>query len=212
LRSQCLVRAEDLCFERDDRRIIDRVNFELNSGDILQVEGSNGSGKTTLLRLLTTALHPSSGRILYDGKELSECRYEYCSNILFVGHQIALKDSLTPIENLGWLSATKLSEDSILKALDLVGLRNYTNFPNTKLSAGQQRRVVIARLFLSDAKIWFLDEPFAAIDAQGIRLIKRLIEDHSKNGGAVVLSTHQSLDVGNIRRLCLSNEESGVDH
>ena len=143
-----------------------------------------------MLRLLSTALHPSSGRILYDEKELSDCRYEYCSNILFIGHQIALKDSLTPAENLDWLSAIKLSNDSILKALDLVGLRDYVNIPNIRLSAGQQRRVTLARLLLSNAKIWFLDEPFTAIDAQGVRLVKHLIEDHSKKGGAVVLSTH----------------------
>lgn len=209
--SQCLIRAEDLCFERDDLCVIDHFNFELNPGDILQVEGSNGSGKTTLLRLLSTALHPSSGRILYDEKELSDCRYEYCSNILFIGHQIALKDSLTPAENLDWLSAIKLSNDFILKALDLVGLRDYVNIPNIRLSAGQQRRVTLARLLLSNAKIWFLDEPFTAIDAQGVRLVKHLIEDHSKKGGAVVLSTHQSLDMVNIRRLCLSNEESGAN-
>lgn len=209
--SQCLLRAEDLCFERDDLCVIDHFNFELNPGDILQVEGSNGSGKTTLLRLLSTALHPSSGRILYDEKELSDCRYEYCSNILFIGHQIALKDSLTPAENLDWLSAIKLSNDSILKALDLVGLRDYVNIPNIRLSAGQQRRVTLARLLLSNAKIWFLDEPFTAIDAQGVRLVKHLIEDHSKKGGAVVLSTHQSLDMKSIRRLCLSNEESGAN-
>ena len=164
-----------------------------------------------MLRLLSTALHPSSGRILYDEKELSDCRYEYCSNILFIGHQIALKDSLTPAENLDWLSAIKLSNDSILKALDLVGLRDYVNIPNIRLSAGQQRRVTLARLLLSNAKIWFLDEPFTAIDAQGVRLVKHLIEDHSKKGGAVVLSTHQSLDMVNIRRLCLSNEESGAN-
>ena len=93
----------------------------------------------------------------------------------------------------------------------MVGLRDYVNIPNIRLSAGQQRRVTLARLLLSNAKIWFLDEPFTAIDAQGVRLVKHLIEDHSKKGGAVVLSTHQSLDMVNIRRLCLSNEESGAN-
>lgn len=209
--SACLIRTEDLCFERDEIKVIDRVNLELNSGDLLQVEGSNGSGKTTLLRLLTTALKPTSGRILYQEKKLSDCRYEYCSNIIFIGHQIALKERLTPVENLNWLSPKGLTEDSIDKALDLVGLRDCVTAPSWRLSAGQKRRVALARLIVSNAKIWFLDEPFTAIDTQGIGLIKQLIDDHVAKDGAVVFSTHQSVDMKNVRRYSLSNEKFGVN-
>ena len=196
--SACLIRTENLCFERDEIKVIDRINLELNSGDLLQVEGCNGSGKTTLLRLLTTAIKPTSGRIFYQGKKLSDCRYEYCSNIIFIGHQIALKERLTPVENLNWLSPIGLSQDSINRALDLVGLRDFETAPSWSLSAGQKRRVALARLILSNAKIWFLDEPFTAIDTQGIGLMRQLIDDHVSKGGAVVFSTHQSVDMKNI--------------
>lgn len=212
MKSACLIRAEDLCFERDEIKVIDRVNFELNSGDLLQVEGSNGSGKTTLLRLLTTAIKPTSGQILYQGKNLSDCRYEYCSNIIFIGHQIALKERLTPVENLNWLFPKGLTQDSINKALDLVGLRDYVTAPSWRLSAGQKRRVALARLIVSNSKIWFLDEPFTAIDTQGIGLIKELIDDHVAKDGAVVFSTHQSVNMKNVRRYSLSNEKFGVNH
>ena len=201
--SACLIRTENLCFERDEIKVIDRVNLELNSGDLLQVEGCNGSGKTTLLRLLTTAIKPTSGRIFYQGKKLSDCRYEYCSNIIFIGHQIALKERLTPVENLDWLSPIGLSQDSINRALDLVGLRDFETAPSWSLSAGQKRRVALARLIVSNAKIWFLDEPFTAIDTQGIELMKQLIDDHVSKGGAVVFSTHQSVDMKNVRRYSL---------
>lgn len=201
--SACLIRTENLCFERDEIKVIDRVNLELNSGDLLQVEGCNGSGKTTLLRLLTTAIKPTSGRIFYQGKKLSDCRYEYCSNIIFIGHQIALKERLTPVENLDWLSPIGLSQDSINRALDLVGLRDFETAPSWSLSAGQKRRVALARLTVSNAKIWFLDEPFTAIDTQGIGLMKQLIDDHVSKGGAVVFSTHQSVDMKNVRRYSL---------
>jgi|TARA_B100001093_G_scaffold214345_2_gene205682 heme exporter protein A len=203
LGSACLIRTENLCFERDEIKVIDRVNLELNSGDLLQVEGCNGSGKTTLLRLLTTAIKPTSGRIFYQGKKLSDCRYEYCSNIIFIGHQIALKERLTPVENLDWLSPIGLSQDSINRALDLVGLRDFETAPSWSLSAGQKRRVALARLIVSNAKIWFLDEPFTAIDTQGIGLMKQLIDDHVSKGGAVVFSTHQSVDMKNVRRYSL---------
>ncbi len=201
--SACLIRTENLCFERDEIKVIDRINLELNSGDLLQVEGCNGSGKTTLLRLLTTAIKPTSGRIFYQGKKLSDCRYEYCSNIIFIGHQIALKERLTPVENLNWLSPIGLSQDSINRALDLVGLRDFATAPSWSLSAGQKRRVALARLIVSNAKIWFLDEPFTAIDTQGIGLMRQLIDDHVSKGGAVVFSTHQSVDMKNVRRYSL---------
>ena len=171
--------------------------------DSLQVEGCNGSGKTTLLRLLTTAIKPTSGRIFYQEKKLSDCRYEYCSNIIFIGHQIALKERLTPVENLNWLSPIGLSQDSINRALDLVGLRDFETAPSWSLSAGQKRRVALARLIVSNAKIWFLDEPFTAIDTQGIGLMRQLIDDHVSKGGAVVFSTHQSVDMKNVRRYSL---------
>ena len=99
-----LLSVKDLCFERDDTQIIDSVCLDLSDGEILQIEGPNGSGKTTLLRLLTSALTPTRGNIYYRGKALSECRFEYLSDLLFLGHQSAVKVTLSAEENLSWMT------------------------------------------------------------------------------------------------------------
>ena len=117
-----LLTVNDLRFERDDIPVINGACLTLNVGEILQIEGPNGSGKTTLLRILTTALQPSGGEILYRGQILSECRFDYLSNILFLGHQSALKLTLTAEENLSWTTSELPGSVSIMEALEQVGL------------------------------------------------------------------------------------------
>jgi len=194
-----LVTIENLRFERDDTTVVSCDQLCLDVGDILQIEGPNGSGKTTLLRLLTTALQPLEGSILYCGKSIAECRLEYLSDILFIGHQSAVKLTLTAEENLAWMAPSGLDFSSVLKALESLGLAGYTDIPCYKLSAGQQRRVALARLLVSDARIWYLDEPFTAIDRDGVKLLERCMKEHVSSGGAVVVSTHQNLDVQGVR-------------
>lgn len=201
-----LIKIENLRFERDDTVVISCDNLHLDAGDILQVEGPNGSGKTTLLRLLTTALQAREGTILYCGKSIAECRFEYLSDILFIGHQSAVKLTLTAEENLGWMVASGIGSSSAVKALESFGLAGYTDIPCYKLSAGQQRRVALARLLISDARIWYLDEPFTAIDRDGVRLIERCMKDHVSSGGAVVVSTHQDLDLQGVRHYPMLGE------
>ena len=194
-----LVTIENLRFERDDTTVVSCDQLYLDAGDILQIEGPNGSGKTTLLRLLTTALQPLEGAILYCGKSIDECRLEYLSDILFIGHQSAVKLTLTAEENLAWMATSRLDFSSVLKALESLGLAGYTDIPCYKLSAGQQRRVALARLLISDARIWYLDEPFTAIDRDGVKLLEQCMKEHVSSGGAVVVSTHQDLDVQGVR-------------
>lgn len=195
--------ADRLQFERDDQDIFEPINFSVDGGDILQIEGPNGAGKTTLMRLLTTVLQPTSGSILYQGADIRQCRYDYLANILYIGHQPGLKMTLTATENLAWMSPAECSSEDIRVALGEVGLRNYEDVPCYSLSAGQHRRVALARLLVSDAKIWYLDEPFTAIDKQGVSVLQRLMQDHIDGGGSLLLSTHQDLAMDEVRRYCI---------
>jgi heme exporter protein A len=204
-----LLTVNDLRFERDDIAVINDACLTLDDGEILQIEGPNGSGKTTLLRILTTALQPSGGEILYQGQILSECRFDYLSNILFLGHQSALKLTLTAEENLSWITSELPGSVSVLNALERVGLRGYSDIPCHSLSAGQQRRVALARLLLSNAKIWFLDEPFAALDGQGVQFVEQCMERHVNGGGAVMLTTHQPIGMESVRRYSLVDSSYG---
>jgi len=201
-----LLSVKDLCFERDDTQIIDSVCLDLSGGEILQIEGPNGSGKTTLLRLLTSALTPTRGNIYYRGKALSECRFEYLSDLLFLGHHSAVKVTLSAEENLSWMTGRSTVCEELLSALDSVQLTGYSDVPCYRLSAGQQRRVALARLLISDAKLWILDEPFAALDSQGVALVEDCMQKHLDGGGSVVLSTHQPVAMKAVRRYSLMDQ------
>jgi heme exporter protein A len=203
-----LLKVDNLAYERDDSCLFENINLSLNSEEILQIEGANGSGKTTLLRLLTTALQPSSGEILYNGQSVSACRYQYLSDMLYIGHQPAVKLTLTAEENLRWMAASsaKTNQLAIGEALDGVGLSGYSDIPCYALSAGQHRRVALARLLISEATLWYLDEPFTAIDKQGVCFLEAQLQAHLNRGGAVVLSSHQDLAIDSLRKYSLSSQ------
>ncbi|MDC3264235.1 cytochrome c biogenesis heme-transporting ATPase CcmA [Porticoccaceae bacterium] len=205
--------VENLAFERDDSCLFSAVDFTLDSGDVLQIEGANGSGKTTLLRLLTGSLQPSVGEISYLGQALSECRYNYLSDMLYIGHQPAVKLNLSAEENLRWMVATAAQSNdlSIKDALTQVGLAGYSDIPCYALSAGQHRRVALARLLISQARLWYLDEPFTSIDRQGVAFLQSCLQQHVAEGGAVILSTHQDLALNGLRKYkLLPHIEQGV--
>lgn len=197
-----LLTVENLAFERNDSLLFRGVSFSVSPGDILQIEGPNGCGKTTLLRLLTTALQPTEGEVLYRGKAVSQCRYEYLSDILYIGHQPAVKLSLTAEENLRWMKAGLAGKTglTVAEALSRVGLMGYEDVPCYTLSAGQHRRVALARLLMAQAKLWYLDEPFTAIDKQGVSFLETCMQAHVANGGAIVLSTHQDIAIESVRK------------
>ena len=199
--------VDRLQFERDDQNTFEPINFTVDEGEILQIEGANGVGKTTLLRLLTSALQPTFGSILYRGEDIHLCRYEYLANILYIGHQPGLKMTLTAEENLSWMSPTDCSVNDIRAALAEVGLRGYEDVPCYSLSAGQHRRVALARLLTSTATIWYLDEPFTAIDKQGVTTLQALMRDHVDAGGCLLLSTHQDLALDGMRSYCVETHK-----
>ncbi len=187
------LKVESLAFERNDAVLFQPVDFALKAGEALQLMGVNGSGKTTLFQLLTGIYSPSSGSISYCGQLFKDCRYDYLSDVLYIGHQSGVKAALTVEENLRWMSPKNASYEKISAALEAIGLGEYSQIPCANLSAGQKRRVALARLMTAQAKLWFLDEPLTSLDKQGVELIENCMSQHLDQGGAILFSSHQDL-------------------
>lgn len=193
-----LLQTLDLCCERDERLLVDRLNLTINAGTVCQVEGPNGSGKTTLLRVLCGLSSRYRGEILWRGQPVSRVRSDYLGELLYLGHSAGIKSALSPRENLAWHHSMRScsredARQAIESALVKVGLYGYEDAPCYTLSAGQQRRVGLARLFLTPASLWILDEPFTAIDKQGVAELEGWIAEHAGQGGSVLLTTHHQL-------------------
>ncbi|WP_163833167.1 cytochrome c biogenesis heme-transporting ATPase CcmA [Spartinivicinus ruber] len=189
--------VQQLACERDDRWLFQQLSFQANPGDIWQVEGPNGSGKTTLLRILAGLLAPQMGEVLWQGKPIQQLRASFQQSLLYVGHQVGVKAHLTPIENLTWYLGFygDVSNQSIMEALAQVGLTGYEDVLCHHLSAGQLRRVALARLQLAIQPLWILDEPFTAIDKSGVAELEQLLLQKAKEGKAIILTTHHQLDL-----------------
>ncbi|MBN6773497.1 cytochrome c biogenesis heme-transporting ATPase CcmA [Pseudomonas granadensis] len=184
-----------LACERDLRLLFENLELRLAGGDMVQISGPNGSGKTSLLRLLAGLMQPTDGQVLLNGQPLTEQRHELARNLLWIGHAAGIKDLLTAEENLSWLCALHqpAERETIWQALAAVGLRGFEDVPCHNLSAGQQRRVALARLYLDSPPLWILDEPFTALDKQGVAQLEEHLAGHCERGGLVVLTTHHTL-------------------
>jgi heme exporter protein A len=194
-----MLEVNNLFCERDERILFDKLHFKIKAGEVLQIEGQNGSGKTTLLRILSGLLEAFEGDILWKQKPLDEVRENYYQAMLYVGHLAGVKATLTPEENLAWMITLSphLDKLTIYQALEKVGLYGFEDVPCHSLSAGQQRRVGLARLYLSSAPLWILDEPFTALDKKGVAEKEVLIAEHVSRGGMVILTTHHELNIPN---------------
>ncbi|TDV67953.1 cytochrome c biogenesis heme-transporting ATPase CcmA [Pseudomonas sp. LP_7_YM] len=190
-----VLEAVALSCERDWRLLFEHLDLRLAAGDMVQISGPNGSGKTSLLRLLSGLMRPTTGVVLFDGKPLARQRSELAHNLLWIGHAAGIKDLLTPVENLAWLCALhhRVATDTIWKSLEAVGLRGFEDVPCHTLSAGQKRRVALARLYLPGPALWMLDEPFTALDKQGVAQLEAHLAGHCERGGTVALTTHHTL-------------------
>jgi heme exporter protein A len=195
-----LLQTVGLCCDRDERPLVVDLNLQVKAGNIYQIEGPNGSGKTTLLRVLCGLSSRYTGELHWRGQALPGNRGQYLSELLYIGHSSGVKALLTVRENLRWHAramggAGADSEEQIIVAIERVGLYGYEDVPCFSLSAGQQRRVGLARLFIGQMALWILDEPFTAIDRQGVLELEGWVEQFEAGGGAVVLTTHHPLAI-----------------
>ncbi|MFM8699810.1 MAG: heme ABC exporter ATP-binding protein CcmA [Hyphomicrobiales bacterium] len=178
---------------RAGRRIFENVNFSLKSGKLLTIEGRNGSGKTSLLRIIAGLLRHDVGDISISGSGMGECNFE---NFHFVGHKEGLKAALTVSETLKfWQVLLGKRKASISAALEIVGLSQASLLPCSYLSAGQRRRLVLARLLVSDRPIWLLDEPMSALDSTSKTMLENVLMDHLSEGGIGIIATHEHISI-----------------
>ena len=193
--------AEGLACRRGERLVFAGLDCRLEAGGALLLTGSNGSGKSSLLRLFATLLAPSAGRLLWEGAPVTDDAASYRARLHYVGHLDATKPAMTPRETLGFWAALRgtaapVPEANIEAALDRFGLAAVADWPCRWLSAGQRRRLALARLVAAPAPIWLLDEPTAGLDAEGEARLVAAIAEHRSAGGRVALATHQPLALG----------------
>lgn len=193
--SLCL-QARQLSCERDDRSLFTGLDLDIRSGEIVRIEGPNGSGKTTLLKILSGQLSDYQGELFWNGVAMRNAREHFLANLLYLGHAPGIKSGLSALENLLWyqsLSGEGGCEAERLDALESVGLAGFEDVPAGQLSAGQQRRIALARLTLTPRALWVLDEPFTAIDRHGVADLESQLVAHAQAGGCVLVTTHHEL-------------------
>jgi heme exporter protein A len=200
--------AEALACIRDDRVLFEDLAFRLGNGGLLMLEGRNGSGKTSLLRILCSIRLPDAGEVRWCGEEIQRLGPDYHLELSYVGHKDGIKQDLTPEENLRMARALGRPnpEVDIPGALEHFGLYGFEDVPTRTLSAGQQRRVALARLLATEAPLWILDEPFTSLDRHGIGVFESVMEAHLDRGGMIVMTTHHrvALEGERVQRIDLS--------
>jgi heme exporter protein A len=193
-----MLSAHGLTCVRGDRPLFAGIDLAVGPGEWLHVRGANGSGKTSLLRLLAGLSRPEAGEVQWHGEPISRNAQDYRSAMLFLGHQAAVKDELTGAENLqlaAQLDGRAISRGEVDHALGRFGLKGREDLPVRVLSAGQKRRVLLARLMTRKAKLWVLDEPFTALDARAVDMLSNLAREHLAQGGIAVVTSHQAVPI-----------------
>ncbi|OOH89641.1 heme ABC transporter ATP-binding protein CcmA [Pasteurellaceae bacterium 15-036681] len=196
----------NIACERGETRLFEGCSLKMSSGEWWQIEGHNGIGKTSLLRILAGLALAAEGEVLWNGTAIQKQRDEYYSELFYLGHHAGIKPELTAWENLRFyqkIQGLELSDEALWNALAKVSLIGREDLPCSHLSAGQQRRVALAKLWLTQAKLWILDEPFTAIDKKGVSELISHIEQHCENDGIVIFTSHQTAESRKVQILSL---------
>ena len=191
-----MLEALDLAGHRGSTRLFSGLSFRVPAGRALIVGGRNGTGKTTLLRMLAGLTAPTAGEVRWRGSGVAPFAPAIRNDVLFAGHAVAVKDDLTAEENLASLVALGgdvVAREAIRRALDDVALGAQRDLPARVLSAGQRRRIGLARLRVAQRTLWVLDEPLTALDAAGSELLASSLKAHVERGGVAVVATHQPI-------------------
>lgn len=206
----CDLSAHNVSCERDDRILFEDLNLSVKKGDLIQLVGPNGAGKTTLLRLMAGLNQDFDGEVQWQDENIQHCFQDYARQRLYIGHLSAIKKVLTPLENLRWFVSSwpEVKEKDLWQALKEVTLMGYEDVPCQQLSAGQQRRVALARLLVTPTPLWILDEPFTALDKAGVKWLEDQLACHVERGGSVLITSHHALnDISSLRQIELGQHK-----
>ena len=191
-----LLSASDLCLLRGDRCLFRQLEFALNPGELLLVEGPNGCGKTSLLRGIAGLLEFETGQVRWDGASVTATYQAFRSNLVWLAHRVGFKGDLNLVENLQFEASLRAAAiETLPEIVNRLGLGRLTELPLRYLSAGQQRRVALARMLLSAGRLWIMDEPFTNLDREGRDLVAELIAGHLANDGLCIVASHQAVEI-----------------
>ncbi len=188
--------GRDLTLFRGERCLFKRLNFALNPGEMLLLEGANGSGKTSLLKAILGMLELETGEVSWNGEPVRNRRQRFHAALAWMAHRVGFKADLTLLENLEFERALRPQRgDDIVSVLERLGIERLRQLPMRSLSAGQQRRAALARMLIADVPLWLMDEPFTNLDRAGRALVFKLVREHLGRGGMCVLAAHQDVDI-----------------
>ncbi len=186
--------VQNLSLQRSNRKIFEDINISLVPGNILILRGKNGSGKTSLIKTILNILEPNSGKIFWKGKLIEKNLYDYYSNVTYISDKTSSIRQLTVNENIKiWkkIFLSKINYEDINKILSILNLHSYVDSKVNTLSLGEVKKLELLRLIIENKKIWILDEPFTNLDSDSVNVIEQTFEDHCKNNGSIIFSSHQ---------------------
>ncbi len=201
-----LLSGHDLTLFRGDHCLFNSLEFALDAGELLVIEGTNGSGKTSLLRAIAGLLEFETGSVIWAGKQVRDHYQAFREDLVWLSHRVGFKADLNLVENLKFEAGLRRGNQALFESVcDRLNIAHLADLPMRSLSAGQQRRVALARMPLTSARLWMMDEPFTNLDTAGRQIVEELIGEHIADGGLCVVASHQALNSSeNMRRLLLS--------
>ena len=190
--------VQNLSLERLDKKIFENINFSLGTNKIVMLKGRNGSGKTSLLKSVLCILEPTSGSMFWKGKPINKNLYDFYNNVTYISDKTSSVRQLTIANNIKiWkrIFLSKLDKNQINGILSNLNLTNLIDKKVNTLSLGEIKKLELLRLVLEEKKIWILDEPLNNLDSDTIEILTQTFEDHCDNGGSILFSTHQELQI-----------------